>query len=90
MRSRLRRDDERAQAGGFVVLILILAVSALLWGLLDAAATPIFADLLAGTNDADATAAIEQRERIWENILFAVLGLATLFILARSVRQSRT
>jgi len=90
MRCRLRRDNERAQAGGYVVLFLILAVSALLWGLLDAAANPIFADLLAGTNDADATAAIEQRERIWENILFAVLGLATLFILARSVRQSRT
>lgn len=90
MRRPLRPSHDRAQAGGFIVFFLIIAVSALLWGLLDAAAGPIFGELLAGTSNPDATAAIEQRQTIWENVLFATLGLATLFLLGRAVRQSNT
>lgn len=80
----------RAQAGGFIIFLLMVAVGALLWGLLDAAASDIFADLLAQTSNPDATDKIEQRQTIWQNTLFAVLGVATMFLLARAVRQSRT
>lgn len=90
MRRLLRPSDQRAQAGGFIVLFLILAVGALLWGLLDAAAQPIFADLLGLTSNPDAVGKIEERQTIWNNVLFAVLGLGTLFIFARAVRQSNT
>lgn len=81
---------ERAQAGGFIVFLLMIAVAALLWGLLNTAASDIFTDLLAGTSDQQATDAIEQRQTIWQNTLFAVLAVATMFLLARAVRQSRT
>lgn len=78
------------QAGGFIIFFLILAIGGLLWGLLDAGASQIFATTLNQTSDPAARSVIEERQAIWQNLLLFIVVLAGVFLVARAVLQSRS
>jgi hypothetical protein len=81
--------DRRAQSSGFIVFVLIIGISALLWGLADPAATDIFNYSLNATNNAEAEGIINERATIWANALFFTVLFGGTFIIARAVVQSR-
>lgn len=80
--------NERGQATGILTFALILGVAALLWGLLDPAATQIFESSLSTTSNQQAQAVINERATIWDNILFFIVAFAGVFLISRSVFQS--
>jgi len=83
------RHDQRAQASGIIVFLIILGVGALLWGILNFGMGEIFASTLNQTGKTQAQDVINQRQTIWNNILFFILAFAGTFLVARSVVQSR-
>lgn len=83
------RTDARGQATGFIVFALMIALAALLWGILDPAASEIFDLALASTSDQQAQDVIKERQQIWNNLLFFIVALAGIFLLARAAFQSR-
>jgi hypothetical protein len=81
--------DRRAQATGIAIFLLALAVGALLWGILDVPAGIIFDSVSQRATDQQAQDVIDQREKIWERILFVIVLLSGVFLLARAILQSR-
>jgi hypothetical protein len=81
--------NHRAQASGFIVFFLILAIGALLWGVLNVATVEIFQVTASQTTEQQAKDVINQREAIWNNLLFFIIAFAGVFLIARAVFQSR-
>lgn len=81
--------SQARQAGGFIIFFLILAIGALLWGLLDVGASQIFAASLNTTSDPAAEEVINRRQTIWNNLLLFIVVFAGTVLMARAVRQSR-
>lgn len=83
------RQPHRGQASGFIVFFLIIGLTALLWGILNIGVQQIFATTTNQTASAQAQGVIATRQAIWDNILFFILAFAGVFLIARSVVQSR-
>jgi len=77
------------QTVGFVIFVLIIAVSALIYGLLDPAASQLFATASSQTSSQAAQDIVAERQRIWERVLFIPLFLGGLVLLSRAVLLSR-
>jgi hypothetical protein len=76
------------QASGLILFALIIGLGALVWGVLDAGASQVFAGTLNQTTNATAEGIIEERQAIWDNMLFFVILIAGLVVLARAFLQS--
>jgi hypothetical protein len=83
------RRDQRGLATGLLGLAAILVVAALLYTLTDPAAVKIFELASDTTTNQQAQDAIDQRERIWNLVLYAILFIASVYIIARAVFESR-
>lgn len=81
--------DDRGLGLAIVGFIAALVIAALLFTLLDPAADQLFDMASSQTSATEAQDAIDRREQIWNNILFYALFLAALYIIARSVFESR-
>lgn len=82
-------DDDRGLATGLAGFVAILIIAALMFTLLNPAATNVFDDADSFTTDSEAQNVVDERRAIWSNILFAVLLIAALFLLGRAVFESR-
>jgi hypothetical protein len=76
------------QASGLILFALIIGLGALVWGVLDAGASGVFAGTLNQTTNATAESIIEERQTIWDNMLFFVILIAGLVLLGRAFLQS--
>lgn len=83
------RGDDRALALGIVSFFAILVVSALLFILFNAAITEVISTATSQSQTATGQNQIDLVEQIWGGILVFVTGLALVFIIARSVFESR-
>lgn len=83
------RDDDRALAGAILGFLAILLIGAFLYILLDPAVSTVLDYTSAQTSNADAQSAIDQRETIWNYILFVPLVIGMLYIIGRGVLESR-
>jgi len=82
--------DERAQSHGLIVFFVTIIAGALLYTLFQPAADGIFQMALEQSTHQEADAVVQERQRIFGYMLFYVLFVAGLFLLARSVVQSRS
>lgn len=82
--------DNRALATGIIGFVAMIVIAALMFIMLDSAATEIFSMSMAQADSAQAKNAIELRKKIWSSILFFTLFLAAIFIVARAVFESRS
>lgn len=81
--------DDRALASGLIGFIAILVIGALLYIMLQEPMQGVFAAGSAQASSQQAQDAISLREQIWNSILYFVMFLAGVFILTRSVLESR-
>lgn len=89
MLCNVMHSDERGLATGLLGFAAMLVVAALVYTLLDPAAVSLF-DMASGqTSNARAQDAIALRRQIWDAVLYFVLFLASVFIIARAVLESR-
>lgn len=77
----------RGQSSGMIVFFLILGVG-VIWGLLDVGMGQLFTATLDQTSNANATAQINQRQTIWNNLPFFFIVFAGILIIARATVQS--
>ena len=87
---RYSYTDERGLAVGILAFIIMIGMGALLYILLNAAMSGIFDTTLAATASADATDVINEREQIAGLLMFYAVFLGAVFIIARSVFESRS
>lgn len=80
---------DRALGLGVIGFIAILVASALLFTLFDPAASQILADSSSIAENSKATDHIDTLDTIWSLFLFYSMFVAGLFIIARSVFESR-
>lgn len=80
--------DDRGLWIGLFSFIVMLTVGALLYILLEPAASAVFTFALDQSNNARVTTAVERRQTIFSNILAFVLVLASISFLARAIRES--
>lgn len=80
---------DRGLANGIVGFVAIIIVAAILYTLLGAPADVIFSTASSQTDSAQAQSVIDERRQIWTLVLYFALFLASLFILARAVFESR-
>lgn len=80
---------ERAQSSGIIVFALIIGVSALVWGLANPAMQDVADKSLNSTSDQEAKDIINERLKIWDNMLFFTLVFAGIVLLTRAIVQSR-
>lgn len=83
------RHDQRALASGVIGFIAILIVGALMFVLLNPAINGIADISLRQASDPTAVDVIQQRQLIFNSILYYVLFAALIFIIARAVFESR-
>lgn len=81
--------NDRALAMGTVVFFATIAVAALLYIILEPAASQIFTTASGVGSNAEAQGVIDEREQIWGLVLLYGLFLAGVGIIARAVRESR-
>lgn len=82
------RDADRGLAIGFIAFFLVIIIAALMFTLMDPAAGKIFGMASSQADSQQAKDVINQRERIWSNILYALLLLAVVMLIARAVFES--
>lgn len=81
---------DRALASGVIVFIMMIVVAGLLFIVLNAAVTDLNSAASGYTDDADAQNHIDLLvNQVWLGVLVFALFLATLFIVARAVLESR-
>lgn len=86
--TRLSRD-QRALGIGIILFFAVFVVSALLFIMLDPAMDQLEQTSLNQTSNQNATAAINERKQVWDNILFVPLLIGGVFIIARAAFESR-
>jgi len=84
-----RPGDDRALASALIGFITIIVISALIFIMLQDPMNGVFASGSSQATSQQAQDAISLREQIWDGILWYVLLLAGVFLLARSVVESR-
>lgn len=82
--------DERAQAHGIIVFFAMLLTGALLYTLFQPAVNGLLDAMVQQSSSQQATDVINERREIWGLILFYVVFVSGLFLIARSVLQSRS
>lgn len=82
-----RRD--RGLASGLLGFAAIIVIVALLYTLFDPAVTDLISSVSGQTSNSEAQAVIDDREKIWDNILVYGVFLAGLFIIAKGVVEAR-
>lgn len=87
--SRDFRGDTRGLGIGIVAFAAMIVIAGLLFILFNDALSELFPMARSQTSSQQATDQINLAESIWGAILFYMLVLAMLFILARSVIESR-
>lgn len=80
---------DRGLAVGLMAFVAILVIAALMYTLLDPAATQMFELSGSAAKSATANDAIDRRKQIWDLLLFYPLLFAGLMLLARSLFESR-
>lgn len=83
------RSDQRALASGVIGFIAMLIVGALMFSLLNPAIVGIADISLAQASDPRAIDVIQQRQLIFDSILYYVLFASLIFIISRAVFESR-
>jgi len=81
--------DNRALASGFIGLVLILVVSAILYVMMSEPMYAIFSVAQDQATNQEAKDAIAQRKDIWFGVLWYVVLLGGVFIISRAVFESR-
>lgn len=81
------RGDERGLALGVVVFFAMIIIAALLFIGLNTAWVDVVGVMEPQATSEGATDQIDQAKAIWNNILYVPLFLATVFIIARAVRE---
>jgi hypothetical protein len=81
--------DNRGLAVGMVIFVGVLVAAALLYILLDPALVTMFDMARGQTSSTVATDQIDRAAQIWGLLLFFPAFLGLLFIIARSVFESR-
>lgn len=81
------RDDDRGLALGIVVFIAMLVIGALLYMMMDTAMVDIFAFGFDQATSPGATQQVQLAQTIWQSLLYAVVFIATLFLIARAVNE---
>jgi len=81
------RNDDRGLALGVVVFFVMIVIAALLYMTMDVATAEVFAFASSSASHQGAQDQITMAETIWKNLLYAVLFLATIFIIARAVNE---
>lgn len=89
MPERRQQRGDRALAIGIIGFVAILIIAALLYTLMDPAISEIFTMSTDQTSNQTAKDAISQREKIWDNVLYAALFLAAMTIIGKAVIESR-
>jgi hypothetical protein len=84
------QQDTRGLGLGILGFVAIIVIGALLYTLLDPAAVEIFSSASSQTSDSRAQTAINRRETIWNLLLYATAFLGILYIIARSLFESRS
>ena len=82
-------NDNRGLAVGIAVFIAAIIGAALLYILLDPAAEALFTIARSQTSETVALNQIDRAAQIWGLLLFFPAFLAVMFIIARSVFESR-
>lgn len=80
------QDDNRGLALGIVVFIAMLVIGALLYMVMSTAMNPIAAFAMEGAGPG-ATQQIQLAQQIWGALLYAVVFIASLFLIARAVNE---
>lgn len=83
------KRDERGLAVGFVVFFAAIVGAALLYIMLDPAMTTIIDMTRSQTTSSAATEQIDLASNIWGLLLFFAMFVSLLFIIARSVFESK-
>lgn len=83
------KRDERGLAVGLVVFIAAIVGAALLYIMLDPALTTIFDMTRSQTTSSVATDQIDLASTVWGLLLFFAMFVSLLFIIARSVFESK-
>lgn len=82
--------DDRAQAHGIIAFIAMIAVGGLLFVLFQPAADTLLDSMLTQSSSQEASDVITERQTIFGYILMWVVFVSVLFLIARSVLQSRS
>jgi len=80
-------SDNRGLALGIVTFFAMLIIAALLFILMNSAATEFFSIMSADATSQGASDQISMAETIWANILYVALFIGTLFLIARAVNE---
>lgn len=83
------RDDNRGLAVGLVIFIAALVAAALLYIMLDPALELFFDVARSQTSESVALDQIDRAAQIWGLLLFFPAFLGVMFIIARSVFESK-
>lgn len=83
------RDDDRALGVGVLIFAAILVTAGLFFIVADPVMDQAKETALDQTDDPNATSTIEERTTIWDNLLAYALFMAGVFIIARSVFESK-
>jgi len=83
------REDERGLAVGLLLFFAALTIGALLFALFNPMMTSVDDRVSDQTDDPDAQSVIDERMQIWGGLLFYVMFLSGIYILAKSVFESR-
>lgn len=83
------RSDERGLAMGIVSFFAMLTIAALLFTLFNPAMTEVFSMTSSQAQTSAGQEQIDLAEQIWNAVLFFMLFLSLLFIVARSVFESK-
>lgn len=83
------RGDERGLGVGFVLFFAALAIGALLFVMFNPVMTSVNDQVSDQTDDPDAQATIDERQQIWDALLYWVVFVAGVFVIARAVFEGR-
>lgn len=83
------RRDERGLAMGIVGFFAIIMIGALLYILFNPALAEVFTMTADQAQTSKSTDQINLAEQIWGGVLFYILFLATLYLIAKSVLETK-
>lgn len=81
------RDDERGLALGLVTFIAMLVIGGLLFIVMNDAMVDVFDITSSQASQSGSQDQINSAKGIWDNIMFYVLFIASLFLIARAIRE---
>lgn len=84
------RSDTRGLANGLIAFFAIIAISGLLYLLLNSAMIELFDMTQSQAQTSQGKEQIDLAKQIWDRLLYLVLLLSLMYLLARAVLESKT